>query len=122
MQLVEVRGDRDDRLPALHSEGRLGHFADVTQNESADLAERISLTARGHQDAAARPLRELERESLAGLLHLVAAVGTADQALDRVDGVLRIEEPALFGGSSDEHIAARMKRNDRGDERPVLAG
>ena len=69
--------------------------------------------------AAARALGELERETLLRLIDLVARKRAADQTLDRIDGVLRIEEPALLGGSAYEHVTAGVKRDHGRDQRAL---
>ena len=120
LKLVEVGGNGDDGLAAFGAKRALRDLADVAQHERADLAEGVGLAARRHQYAAARPLGELEREPLFGFVDLVARVGAADQPLDRVDGVLRVEESSLLGGGAHQYVAARMKGDDRGDECAVL--
>ena len=109
LKLVEVGGHRHDRLATLLADRLLGDLSDVPKHERADLAQRVGLSTSGDQHASTRTFRQLERESLLGLLDLVAGVGPADEPLDRVDRVLRIEQTPLFGGSANQDVTTRMK-------------
>ena len=112
LKLVEVGGHRHYRLATLLAQCLLGDLSDVPKDERANLAQRVRLASRGDQHATARAFGKLEREPLLGLFDLVARVGPPDESLDRVHGVLCVEQAALFRGATHQHITARMKRND----------
>ena len=78
--------------------------------------QRVDLAARDDADPLLVPLDELERHRLDGALHLVRGVGAADEPLDGVDGVARIDDPAVLGRLADEHLAGRVERHERRDE------
>ncbi len=116
LQLVEVRGHGDHRAVALLTDGLLGDASHLAQHERADLGERVRLVARAHLHAPVRTLDELEREALSRAHHLGRVVRTPDQALHRVDGVLRVQQSSLARGIPDQHVALRMERDHRRNE------
>ena len=109
LELVEVGGHGDDRLAALFAQRLLGYLSNMSEDERADLAERVRLAARCDQHTSARAFRELERKPLLRVFDLIAAEGTTDQPLDGVDGVLCIEQAPLLRGGAHQHVATWMK-------------
>ena len=67
-------------------------------------------------DAAVVGRDELEGEPLLGALHLGGVEGPADEALDRVDGVLCVDEASLAGEVARDDLAIGQKGNHGGDE------
>ena len=121
LKLVEVGRNRHDRAAAFLAQRFLGDLANVPKHERADLAQGVGLASRRDQDAATRSFGKLEGKPLLGLLDLVARVRSADEALDRIHGVLSIEQPALFRCRAHQNVTARMKRDDRRDQLETIA-
>ena len=116
LQLGEVRRHRHDRPPAIHPEGSLGGAPHLSQHERADLRQRVGLRTGLHQHAAVGGLHEAEGKPGLRPLDLHAVEGSPDQPLDRVDGVHAIDEAPLARRIADDHVPARMERDDRRDQ------
>src|SRR5262249_29862119 len=118
LELVEVRGDGDDRLVDRGAERALGDLLRLLEDERADLRERVLLAAREDERPLARALAHVEGEALARLDELLGVPRSADEALDARDRVLAVDPEARLGVAADEDLAAGMEAH-HAREKPV---
>ena len=111
LHVVEVRGDGDDRLRDGLAEVLLGVGLELLQDHRRDLLGRVVLALDVDLDAAVLALRDLVGDGLAlrgGLLELAA-----DEALDRLDRVLRVGDRLVLRGLAHDALAVLAERDDR---------
>ena len=111
LRVVEVRGNRDDRVGDLLAEVRLSVGLELLQDHRGDLLGREVLAADLDLDAAVLAGHDLVRD----LLRLGAdlAEQAAHESLDRVDGVLGIDCGLTAGQLPDQALAGARERDDR---------
>src|ERR671919_345867 len=79
---------------------------------SPAIAPAVAVAARDDHRRVVRPFLDLERRARLRGLDLGRLVGAADQPLDRVDRVLRVDDLALLGRRADHHAAVGVERHD----------
>ena len=116
LQLVEVRGDGDDRFADGGAEGLLGPRLGLPEDERAQLGDRIELAAEEGADGLVLPFAKLVRDTAPHLLELGRAPRAAHQPLGAGDRADAVVEATHLRGVTDEDGARRVKRDDGRDE------
>ena len=111
--VVEVSGNRDDRLIDLLAEMGLGGLLHLLQDEGGDLRGRIGLAVGLDPGIAVGCLDDLVGDELLVLFHHWIVVAAADQALHRKEGPLGIGDSLALGRLADEAFAVVAKGHDR---------
>ena len=104
LRVVEVGGDGDDGVGDLFAQGVLGEVFDLGEDQRRDLLRAVLPIADLDADVAVGSAGEGIREDLARPLHLGIVEFTADQPLDREDGVLRVGDGLPFGDLADQAV------------------
>src|SRR5205823_6808022 len=114
LRVVEISGDRDDRLRYLFAEIGLACFPHSGQNEGADLARAVALSTGLDPGIAI-----VARDDLVGHQALVlfdhrVVIAPADQPLDREDRILRVGDRLTPRWLSNQHLAGTRESDHRG--------
>ena len=113
LRVVEICRNGDDRLLDLLAEVRFRGLLHLLQDERRNLRRRILLAVRLDPGVAVAGLGNLVRDELLVLLDHRIVVATADQPLDREDGLLRIGHRLALGRLTDEALAIVGECDDR---------
>jgi len=108
--VVEVRGDRDDSLADGLTEVLLRGLPELLQNHRGDFRRRVLLAVRHHPRVTVRGADDLIRNHLHFLGDLV--VLAAHEALDRINGVLRIGDRLPLRHLADQPLAGLGESDD----------
>ena len=112
--VVEVGGDRDDRLGDLLAQVRLGVGLQLLEDHCADLGRRVVAVAGNDADPVGLGvLLDVVRDETLGALHLGVVPAAAHEALDRVDGVGRVGDRLALGQLADHALAGLGESDDR---------
>ena len=104
--VVEVRRDGDDRLLDLGAEVVLGDHLHLLQDHRADLGHAVRPCSRSWMRASPCGPSTMRYGQVAiAFLHLRAVPLAADQALGRVDRVLRVGDGLALGDVADQALA-----------------
>ena len=110
---LKYAGNRDDGLGDFLAEVVLGGLLHLAQDLRGDLRRRDLLAAHLDPGVAVVGLDDLVRHELDVLLHFLLLEAAADQALDRVDRVLRVGDRLPLRRRADEDLAVFHVRDDR---------
>ena len=102
LAVVEVGGDRDDRLRDLLAQVGLGGLLELPQDHGGDLGRGVLLAADLDARVAVRGLHDLVGHELDLVEHLV--VPATHEALDREDGVLGVRDGLALGDLADQDL------------------
>ncbi|MNK62765.1 NAD-specific glutamate dehydrogenase [compost metagenome] len=111
--VVEVRRNRDDGLGDLLAEVGLGVGLQLAEDHRGDFLGRVILAGDLNRNAAARGLLDLVGHLRLGFLDLGFVELVADEALDRVDGVLGVGDGLTLGDLPDQTLAGLGEPDDR---------
>ena len=112
--VVEVRGDRDDRLGDLLAERLLGKLLDLLQDEGRYLLGAVLAAAGADLHVAVDGADDLVRQDLAGVLRFLRVELAADEPLDREDRVHRVGDRLALGDLADQPLVVLREADDRG--------
>ncbi len=112
LRVVEVGGDRDDRLRHLLAEVLLGGVPHLLQDHRRDLRGRIQLALDRNAGVSVLGLDDLEGDHL--LLFADLGVLATHEALDGEDGVLRVGDRLALGHLTHEPLALLAEGHDGG--------
>ena len=112
--VVEIGGNRDDRLLDLLSEISFRGLLHFCKDERADLARAVLLALHLDPSIAVRTGHDLVRDHSLVLLRDRVVIAPADEPLDREDGVFRIGDALPLGGLTDENLPAVCEGNHGG--------
>ncbi|MNL18192.1 NAD-specific glutamate dehydrogenase [compost metagenome] len=118
--VVEVRGDGDDRLGHLLAQVGLGVGLELAEHHGRDLLGRVLLAHDLDGGGPGRRLLDLVRHLGASFLDLGLVEVVADEALDRVDGVLGVGDGLALGDLADQTLAGLAEAHDRRGETRTL--
>ncbi|EKQ63152.1 putative NAD-specific glutamate dehydrogenase [Xanthomonas citri pv. malvacearum str. GSPB1386] len=114
LAVVEVRRHRDHRLGDLLAEEVFGGLLHLFQHARGDFLRRHALAVAGlHPGVAIVVRQDAVRHVRDVLLHFAVGELAADQALHRVEGVLRVGHGLALGRSADQHFAVLGVGDDR---------
>jgi hypothetical protein len=116
LQVVEVRGDRDDGAIDLLPQRVLGDLFCPLDDHRRDRGQRELAGARSDHRLLLRALDELEGKAPLRLLDLGRPPLTTDQALDREERVLGVDHATLARFASDEDATIGVVRDHAGQE------
>ena len=116
--VVEVGGDRDDRLGDLLAEALRGVLRQLAQHERGDLLGRVLLAADLEAHRVVLALDDLVGDDLGLLVDLTPLA--PDEALGRVDRRLGVEDRLALRDLADEPLAVLGERDDRRRRAPAL--
>ena len=123
LQLVEMRGDGDDRPLDPFSERRFGKLSRALQDERADLRQRVLLAAGDDERPLPRPLLHVERKAPPRSFQLRAVPRPPEQPLHARDRVPRVDRASRLGVVPDEDLAVRVEAHHAREEpAPLLVG
>ncbi len=114
LRVVEIRGHRDHRLGDRLAEIVLGGFLHFFQDLRRDLRRRHFLALRLDPCVTVVGLHDVVGHHLDVFLHHVVLEASTDQALDRVQGVLRVGYRLALGRLADQHLAVITVSHHRG--------
>ena len=113
LAVVEVGRHRDDGLGHFLAEVVLGRLLHLAQDLGADLLRRELLAAHAHPGVAVVGGQDLVGHQVDVLLHFLLGELATDQALDGVQGVLRVGDRLALGGRADQHFTVFLVGDDR---------
>ena len=111
--VVEVRRHRDHGFGDRLAEIVLGGLLHLAQDFGRDLRRRELLAAHLDPGVAVVGLDDLVGHQVDVLLHFLLVELAADQALDRVDRVLRVGDRLALGRRADQDLAVFLVGDDR---------
>src|SRR5690606_15558217 len=114
LRVVEVGGHRDHGFRDRFTEVVLGRLLHFLQHLRGDLRRRIAFTARFHPGVAVVGLSDLVGDHLDVLLDDLVLELTADQALDREQGVGGVGDGLALGRLADEDLTILGVGDDGG--------
>jgi len=114
LRVVEVGGDRDDRLFHALAEIILGGLLHLLQNPRLDLRGRHLLAIRLDPGIVVVRLDDLVRHHVDVALHHVFVIAPADQALDGEQGVLGVGDGLALGGLPHQDLAVAAEGHHGG--------
>jgi NAD-specific glutamate dehydrogenase len=112
--VVEVRRHGDHCLLHLVPEVVLDDGLHLLEHQRGDLGKAEDVLADLDADGVVVALDDLVRHHRLRLLHLVREVEAADEALGRVDRVLRVGDDVALGAVADQHRSVFQEADDRG--------
>ena len=114
LRVVEIRRHGDDRFAHGLAEVVLGGLLHLAQDLGRDLLRRHLLAAHLDPGVVVVRLDDLEGHQLDVLLHFLFLEAAADQALDRVQRVVRVGDRLTLGRRADQDLALIGVGDDRG--------
>jgi hypothetical protein len=113
--VIEVRGHRDDRVGHRLTQVVLGRLLQLLKDFCADLGRRELLAADADPGVPVLALDDVVGHALVRLAELVETA--ADEALDRIDGVLRVGHGLPLGDRAHQNLTLVIP-GDHGGRQP----
>jgi len=113
LRVVEVGRHGDDGLGDRLAQVVLGGLLHLAQHFGRHLRRRVFLAAHLHPGVAVVGRGDGEGHQVDVLLHLFLGELAADQALDRIQRVLRVGDRLALGRGTHQHLAVFLIRHDR---------
>ena len=115
LAVVKVSRHSDDRLAHFLAQIGLGVALELAQDHCADFLRRIDFVLVRNRDACVvvRPFRNLIGDHAHGLLRFGVVKTATHEALDRVDGVLGVDNSLALGCDAHKALAILGKGNNR---------